>query len=245
MELICPFAIQTYKHDTKGPYLTNYPVGAVIHFTAGQCDTEQDAIDSIKWGRDNGYTFWMIGPTGVLYQTSPVNEWGYHCGKSANKRLGEGLSNQLIGIEISCAGLLDSEGISWFGKKYPKGDCRYVDGKVHGCDSGNYKKYRVAQEETLIMLLRWLKYNNPDVFNFDNVLGHYEVSPGRKFDPGGSLSCSMEELRKQLKAFPLAPVKPEDPKEVPVEKVDPKIDSWWRLIKDLLSSFWTYLRSKR
>ena len=44
----------------------------------------------------------------------------------------------------------------------------------------------------------WLKKNNPEIFNLEYVLGHSEISAGRKQDPGGALSMSMVEFREKL-----------------------------------------------
>jgi len=51
----------------------------------------------------------------------------------------------------------------------------------------------------LFKLLRWLEYNGNGIFKLDFVLGHDEVAPSRKNDPGGSLSMTMPEFRKKLK----------------------------------------------
>lgn len=243
MELICPFADQRFKHVSRGVYGKGYPKGAVVHYTAGQCDTEQDAIDSIMWGKDEGLAFFMIGPTGVIYQTLPLNQWGQHCGQSQWPGLGTSLSSQLVGIEMACAGFLDRDGKAWFGKQYHKDDFRFVSSSEF--PSGNYKKYTMAQENSLVMLLRWLHQNCPEVFSFDYVLGHHEVSPNRKNDPGGSLSCSMSELRAQLKGFPIA-AKPsvEKPVEKPVE-IKPEYPplkpqkSIWQIILDLIAKIFS------
>ncbi|WP_457021162.1 hypothetical protein [Luteimonas sp. A611] len=64
--------------------------------------------------------------------------------------------------------------------------------------AGHYQKYTILQEASLRTLLTWLRSNNPDVFRFDLVLGHDEVSPGRKVDPGGSLSMTMSAFRQSL-----------------------------------------------
>lgn len=208
VKLWCPFAEYSQTQIQKGKYESGYPMGAVIHATAGRDKTEQDAIDTILWGKDKGYCFFMIGPTGKIYQTIPLDSWGPHCGQSSWPGLGEGLSNKLVGIEIACAGKLErySDNIfkSWFGEKYkdldntPMDEVRFVNAN-YGCPMGHYKVYTKAQEDSLLKLLYWLKANNPKVFNLDYVLGHHEVSPDRKSDPGGSLSMSMKELRKRLK----------------------------------------------
>lgn len=212
IKLWCPLADKTYSQKEKGFYDNGYPLGAVIHFTAGQDRNDQDAIDTITWGKEKGYGFFMIAPSGKIFQTMPLNKWGQHCGQSYYPGLGSNLSEKLVGIEMACAGLLESTPggkmwRSWFGKEYldrdghPDDQVRYVHSSTYGCPTGHYKMYTKAQEDSLIKLLYWLKNNNPNVFNYDHVLGHHEVSPDRKSDPGGSLSMPMKDLRKFLKTF--------------------------------------------
>ena len=172
---------------SAGVYEHGHPVGAVVHFTAGRDENEQAAIDSLSWGAGQGYAFYVIGPTGQVYQSIPLNQWNSHCGQSYWPGLGSRLSNKLVGIEIACAGKLEN-GKSWFGKSYPADQIR-----------NGFKKYTQAQEIALFELLRWLYENNPEVFHCDYILGHDEISPGRKNDPGHSLSIKMSELRTSVK----------------------------------------------
>lgn len=189
--MLVPWAvIPERKMETKIQYADNYPVGAVIHFTAGRDQTEQDALDSYHWGCDNSYVYFIIGPTGKLYQGFPLSRGGPHAGVSEWKGLGKNVSTKLVGIEIACAGKLDKWGRSWFRKQYTEDQIR-----------NGFKKFTPEQEEALIKLLVWLKKNNPKVFNIDYILGHEEVSPGRKPDPGYSLSMSMDELRAKIKSL--------------------------------------------
>lgn len=205
-DLWVPWAIQPKrKMGTSFTYPKNYPHGAIVHFVAGRDKTEQDAIDSYEWGCDNGFTFFVIGPTGVLYQGFPLNKGGSHAGKSSYPGLGSSVSSKLVGIEISCAGMLDENGKSWFGVKYPENEIRTLKDESWNCPAGKYKKLTKEQEDTLIKLLKWLKNNCPDVFDYDYVLGHSEVSGKkslgywRKNDVGGSLSMPMSLLREKLK----------------------------------------------
>jgi hypothetical protein len=53
-------------------------------------------------------------------------------------------------------------------------------------------------------LVAWLHLNNPGVFSLDRVVGHDEVSPGRKTDPGAAIVhedkvLSMPEFRQLCK----------------------------------------------
>ena len=199
-QLSYPLADFSVKHNTQGTYPNNYPKGAVVHFTAGQCDSEQDAIGTLNWGKAQGYAFWSIGPTGKVYQTHARDRWGYHAGRSSWTLLGEGLSNKLLGIEVVCAGRTDASGKSWFGKVYDKARLRYGAAKDN-CQEGTYVKYTPEQEKALIDLLLWLKKNNPEEFSFDYVLGHDSISPGRKNDPGHSLSMTIPKLQAKLKSL--------------------------------------------
>ncbi len=191
--------------DTSGPamkaqgtYAKGYPEGAVVHFTAGRDDSESDAKGSADWGVSQGYAFFVIGPTGKVYQRIPLNKWGHHAGTSSWPGLGTSLSKKLVGIEVACAGKLDSNRKSWFGKTYQADDCRIVSSKEN-IQAGTYKKFTAAQEKALVDLLSWLHKNNPEVFKIENVLGHDSIAPTRKNDPGGSLSMTIPELQKRLK----------------------------------------------
>lgn len=193
-----PKAVKGTGMKVQGKYDKGYPIGAVVHFTAGQCDTEQHAKDSLSWGIGEGYAFFVIGPTGVVYQNFPLTHWGHHAGSSSYPGIGSGLSNKLVGIEVACAGMVSSSGKSWFGKTFSSDRIRYSEKKAN-IQPGYYVKYTEAQEKALVELLVWMKKNNPDVFDVKYILGHDEIAPSRKNDPGASLSMTMPELREKIK----------------------------------------------
>ena len=181
---------------TRGKYRKGYPEGAIIHFTAGRYGTQD--MDS---GIANGFAYLLIDDKGNVYQANSLDSWGYHAGVSSWKSLGSGVSEFLVGIEITAAGKVTKVGESyqtWFKDVLKKDQVREVKAKDN-VQAGIYQKYTDEQEKALIDLLIWLKDNNPDVFSFDLVLGHDEVAPTRKNDPGGALSCTMPEFREKLK----------------------------------------------
>lgn len=196
-----PFAIQSEnKMKNRGKYPHGLK-GAIVHFTAGNFGSLENAVECIKYGAKQGYSYLCIASNGELIQAHDVLQWGYHCGDSRWPGLGSGLSDQLIGIEICCAGRVERNGDhfkSWFGKEIEKKDVRSSSDHDYQGEPGFYHKYTPNQELTLIKTLFWLKKNIPS-FNFDYVLGHDEVSPGRKNDPGASLSMPMPEFREFLK----------------------------------------------
>lgn len=206
--LWCPFAqIVKPEMKTNGKYVKGYPEGCVIHFTAGQDSTEEDALGSLEYGRKMGYAFFVIGPTGVIYQSHPLDSWGSHAGESIYQNLGTSVSKKLVGIEVACAGTLENTPkglVSWFGKFYNPSDTREIPQDNANQCRGIYKKFTQSQEESLRNLIIWLKKNNPEVFRLDYVLGHDSVSGRgalgrwRKVDPGGSLSMTIPEYQKKL-----------------------------------------------
>lgn len=194
------------RMTTRGKYSSGYPRGAIVHFTAGRDETEDQARGTVTWGREQGYCYFVIGPTGHVYQAFPLDEWGYHAGESNWSGLGPSVSSKLVGIEVCCAGLLDNNRKSWFGKTYPADATRKVTEAAYGCPTGIYRKYTEDQEESLIQLLTWLAQNKSSVFRTDYILGHHEVSGKqgigywRKNDPGGALSMTMPRLRELIQA---------------------------------------------
>lgn len=218
--LWCPFAeIGETKMVTKGKYRKGFPEGAVIHYTAGRDSTESDAKNTLKWGIEQEYCFFVIGPTGVIYQNFSLDSWGSHSGKSSYGPYKEAVSKYLVGIEVVCAGkvLPVSENTfgAWFhfvdgnspksgvkktSRLYSSEEVRHsIEQKETYVQEGYYKTFTAEQESSLTQLLLWLKRTNSNVFNFKYVLGHMEVSPYRKADPGASISMGMIEYRTKLK----------------------------------------------
>lgn len=194
------------KAKTRGNYPKGYPEGAIVHWTGGHWD--QSGADAMAFQRKSGMCYFYIDEKGTIFQNFPLNRWGLHAGDSKKypshwPEFGKYVSNRAVGIELACAGTLNSKNQPWFKRTVPADQVRVV-GDKDNMQAGRYQKYTPAQEESLTRLLLALKANNPDVFDLNLVLGHDEVSGkrgigwSRKSDPGGSLSMTMDEYRKKL-----------------------------------------------
>lgn len=195
--LWCPFATTPEDYGlsggdmkTGGNYPLGYPKGAVVHYTAGP-SLESAYNTAIR----RGFTYFIIAKDGVILQSFPLSRWGSHAGKSWWKGLGESVSKQLVGIEVVCWGQLKYEGYGRY--KTWRGDF-ISEYNVRAKGVKYFEKFTPAQELSLVRLLKWLKKNNKKVFDTELVLGHEEVSPGRKVDPGLSMASTMPALRMKL-----------------------------------------------
>lgn len=186
-----------------------WPEGLIVHCTAGR----GDAAAALNWQLVNGYAYLVLEKSGQLWQGHPLDMWGSHAGQAFHEEWGPHVSMHTLGCECICAGALvrqtDGRFKSCFGTIIPPENVRefhppgnpWKDREAQ--TPGYYEKLTEAQEETLANLAWWLAANTPaGVFSLDNVLGHDEVEdpPGRKSDPGGSLSMAMPKFREYLKA---------------------------------------------
>lgn len=205
MSLYYPEAVNyTYGSKTRGKYPHGYPLGAIIHYTASHGSLEGE----VHFAQERGYNYFVINKQGTVAQMAPLDQWGYHAGKSSAPELKGYVSRYLVGIEVICAGQLDRvPGTeifkTWWGEQVEKD---YIKTKRYTSRRGKqlegYEKFTDMQEKSLLDLIMWLKFNNPGIFSLQRVYGHNEVSPGRKVDPGLSINApSMKAYRNFLETI--------------------------------------------
>ena len=165
------------------------PEGVVIHHTA-----TYNLNSTVQYFKDNAVdVHFLIGHDGKVIQMVQCNKDAAHAGTSSwNGR--KNLNGYYIGIEVINIGWLTKKG-----DKFYDGYDREWKGKVRERKVLGYKYWEPftdEQEKTLQELLVWLT----KIYNIDpkNIAAHYEVSPGRKNDPAGGLSISMNQLREQI-----------------------------------------------
>jgi len=163
----------------------------VVHFTAGW--QNQKPIDFMKSFIKRGLCTYFMDENGQVYQQHHGDTGGGHVGTSKwNGR--NTVSSFAGGIEIACGGKLKkhSDGTyrTWFNKKISETSRRKVGSEYR--EPGYYEVYTAAQETELAKFLAWLLRNG-----VKEIVGHDDVSPGRKNDPGGSLSLPLNEFVRQ------------------------------------------------
>lgn len=207
--LWCPL-FDIYKKQMKHAwkYANKYPQGLIIHWNSGH-----DGTGCIDYGITQGYTYHFLQKSGKFWQTHALDGGGYHAGVSKWPGLGSSVSGKLVGVEISSAGKVqvkpgevahpEEEKVytvlakAWFDSDYKPYVVRYRSKNM--VTPGFYEVYTKEQEHALTEYCLWLKWNCPEVFNLDYVLGHDDVAPGRKCDPGASLSMTTSAYREYLK----------------------------------------------
>lgn len=163
----------------------------VIHFTGGR-----SAASSAKWLCDpaaKASAHVVLGQKGEIIQLVPFNTIAWHAGKS---QWGDryGLNKYSIGIEIDNPGRLEKRenGFStWFGTKVSDDDV--VQATHRNEDSPTYWHAYKEQQIVAAMELCWLLM---DTYDIKVILGHEEISPGRKVDPGPAFP--LDKIRNEL-----------------------------------------------
>lgn len=125
----------------------------------------------------------IVDRDGSVWQIVPFNRKARHAGRSSWKGL-QSLNRCSIGIEIANYGWLDPQGDG----SYKRPDTpRFAaeDVVVAPMPSGTremgWENYTESQLEAVAEVTRALVYAYPSI---SEVLGHQEIAPGRKFDPG-------------------------------------------------------------
>lgn len=151
----------------------------VMHYTAGR-DAES-AVRTLVNPATKASAHLVIGRGGELAQLVPFNRIAWHAGQSRWLGL-QGLNHYSIGIELDNAGRLERQGgrwLSWFGKEYPEQDVHEATHKNETRPAG-WHIFTEAQLGVAVEVSRLLARH----YGLVDVLGHDDIAPGRKSDPG-------------------------------------------------------------
>jgi N-acetylmuramoyl-L-alanine amidase len=165
--------------NKSGKFDRNLPDTIIIHFTAGP--SAQSAINTLTNPAYKVSAHLVIDFDGSITQLVPFDEIAWHAGVSSWENR-TGLNKYSIGIEIVNPGNLTKAGDeyqAWFGKKYTADK---VIKAVHRNENKPryWHIYTPEQIDAVLQLCRLLT----DTYDIKYILGHEEIAPLRKLDPG-------------------------------------------------------------
>ncbi len=163
----------------------------IIHYTAGS-----SAESSAKYLCKNNVkasAHIVIGKKGEVYQLVSFDTKTWHAGRSeyAGRKW---FNNFSIGIEIDNAGVLtktENAFRSWFGSSIPSENVL----KAKHRNELSEKYWELYTKEQL-MVCNEICTLLIEQYNIKNILGHEEICPGRKHDPGPAFP--LDKFRNQL-----------------------------------------------
>jgi len=167
------------------------PRFAVLHYTAGP--SAEGALERFAKSDSQVSAHFVIDKQGHIYQCAPLNVAAWHAGESfwkpaqsPGKLLGlKNLNRFSFGIEMVNAGpLRRSQGgafYTWWGQQVPPNEIVEVEpGEAGSFNRRYWARYPEEQIASAIELVSLLVHE----FKLEEILGHSDIAPGRKQDPG-------------------------------------------------------------
>ena len=167
----------------------------VIHYTAGS-----SAAGTVSWFQNPASkvsAHLVIARDGQVTQMVPFNRKALHAGQSRWGNL-SGLNRYSIGIELDNAGCLNRSGGKWVSplsrRSYPDSEVTVARHKNDppGTQPSGWHAYTPAQIESTLECGMALINS----YGLSDMLGHDDIAPGRKRDPGPDFP--MESVRARL-----------------------------------------------
>jgi N-acetylmuramoyl-L-alanine amidase len=169
--------IESPNHS--GKFSAQHPDSIIIHYTAGP--SMQSAVNTFKDKNKKSSAHLVVGLDGKVTQMVAFDTIAWHAGKSSYQGR-SGFNKYSIGIEIVNPGYLQKVGDkyqAWYGTLY--NEDKVVKATHKNESTARYWHiYSEEQIETVFNICRLLK----DKYNIEMILGHDEISLGRKSDPG-------------------------------------------------------------
>jgi len=175
----------------SGKFSEGLPDTIVIHYTAGA--SLESSVKTLCDPRSKASAHLVVGKDGSMVQLVPFNTIAWHAGKSSYKsRIG--LNQYSIGIEIDNAGRLTKSVkgyTSWFGREYPEAE---VIEAVHRNEKTPDFWHRYTEDQ--IQVAQEICSELIESYPISTIVGHEEISPGRKSDPGPAFP--LDKLRERV-----------------------------------------------
>ncbi len=179
------------SHNHGGLFESGLPDTIIIHYTAGS--SMKSSVQALCDPKMKASAHLVVGRDGSITQLVPFDTIAWHAGKSSYQGR-VGFNHYSIGIEIDNAGRLTKSGdryAAWFGKAYPEDE---VIEAVHRNESTPSYWHRYTEEQ--ITIVRDICAELIESYGISSILGHEEVSPQRKVDPGPAFP--LDKLRERV-----------------------------------------------
>ena len=182
-----------------GPYAPGALDTIIIHYTAGA--NAESAIQTLCDVDRKVSAHLVVARNGAVTQLLPFNIVGWHAGQS---RWGEreSLNRNSVGIEIVNAGQLEARDgyfASWKGDAYHAAEVVEAVHR-HQTEPTFWHRFTEAQVDVVESVCALLVRE----YGIIHILGHDEVAPGRKIDPGPAYPLDLLRAR----VLPAPPVLP-------------------------------------
>lgn len=159
----------------------------IIHYTA-----TRDFARTAKWLTLAGATspasaHFLIDRDGKVVQLAPLEDRTWHAGGTSSKLYTRGnVNGRTLGIELMNLGPLkattDSKGRTTF---IAEADAKpWNDTGVSALDGGFWEPFPTPQVDALVLLLDQIYERHPSLREKSRLVGHQDVDPTRKRDPG-------------------------------------------------------------
>ena len=181
----------TASPNTGDPFEPGYPDTIVIHFTA--CRDAGAAISTLTDPERKVSAHLVVGREGAVTQLVPFDTVAWHAGVSVWKGR-TALNRFSLGIEVDNAGRLEARDgcyLAHFGDSYPAAETVRA---VHRNETG--AAYWHAYPESQLALVEELGRLLIGEYGIVEIVGHEEIAPDRKVDPGPAFP--LDEMRTRL-----------------------------------------------
>lgn len=192
--------VGAYKATTKtsGSFKEGMPDTVIIHYTASP--TASSAINVLLDKKIMASAHIVVDVDGTVTQMADFNIITWHAGRSEYKGRDK-FNNLSIGIEIVNSGPITEKGGRYYdvyNNEYPASQVVKAKHRFNPNFADYWHKYTDIQLKVVKEICELLKAN----YGIKYILGHEEISVGRKHDPGPAYP--LDEMRDSVLLGPVA-----------------------------------------